>query len=77
MNKQTTPKKNAEAENSGVRQMMGMKGAALETDKFKIRVQLCKPVTWIPLIWGALQGRHGIAGGCGRVHEAGAAGCPG
>ena len=28
------------------------KGAALETDKFKIRVQLTKPVTWVPLIWG-------------------------
>jgi hypothetical protein len=28
-------------------------GAALETDKFKIRVQLTKPVTWVPLIWGA------------------------
>jgi len=32
--------------------MMGMKGAALETDVNKIRVQLMKPVTWIPLIWG-------------------------
>jgi hypothetical protein len=28
------------------------KVAALETDKFKIRVQLTKPVTWVPLIWG-------------------------
>ncbi len=37
---------------SAARQMLGMKGAALETDKFKIRVQLTKPVTWIPLIWG-------------------------
>jgi chlorophyll synthase len=32
--------------------MLGMKGAADETDKFKIRVQLTKPVTWVPLIWG-------------------------
>jgi 4-hydroxybenzoate polyprenyltransferase len=32
--------------------MLGMKGAALETDMFKIRVQLTKPVTWVPLIWG-------------------------
>jgi hypothetical protein len=39
---------------SAARQMLGMKGAALETDKFKIRVQLTKPVTWVPLIWGAL-----------------------
>jgi len=36
--------------------MMGMKGAALETDVNKIRVQLMKPVTWIPLIWGVACG---------------------
>ena len=30
-----------------------MKGADMETDIWKIRVQLMKPVTWIPLIWGA------------------------
>ncbi|KAG1655369.1 hypothetical protein FOA52_012096 [Chlamydomonas sp. UWO 241] len=36
----------------GIRQMLGMKGANLETDPWKIRVQLTKPVTWIPLIWG-------------------------
>lgn len=35
-----------------MRQMLGMKGAALETNIWKIRVQLTKPVTWIPLIWG-------------------------
>lgn len=29
-----------------------MKGADMETDIWKIRVQLMKPVTWIPLIWG-------------------------
>ncbi|KAG2495107.1 hypothetical protein HYH03_006717 [Edaphochlamys debaryana] len=33
-----------------------MKGAALETDIWKIRVQLTKPVTWIPLIWGVACG---------------------
>lgn len=38
--------------NSAARQMLGMKGAALETNIWKIRVQLTKPVTWIPLIWG-------------------------
>lgn len=42
------------SKDSAARQMLGMKGAALETDKFKIRVQLTKPVTWVPLIWGAL-----------------------
>jgi hypothetical protein len=29
-----------------------MKGAAETDDLLKIRVQLMKPVTWIPLIWG-------------------------
>eukprot|EP00798_Chlamydomonas_sp_ICE-L_P006581 gene6581-3233_t len=37
---------------SGARQLLGMKGAALETDIWKIRLQLTKPVTWVPLIWG-------------------------
>jgi len=41
---------------SAARQMLGMKGAALETDIWKIRVQLTKPVTWIPLIWGVACG---------------------
>jgi hypothetical protein len=37
---------------SGVRQLLGMKGASNEDNIWKIRVQLTKPVTWIPLIWG-------------------------
>jgi chlorophyll synthase len=37
---------------AAARQMLGMKGAADETDIWKIRVQLTKPVTWVPLIWG-------------------------
>lgn len=41
---------------SAARQLLGMKGAGEETDKFKIRVQLTKPVTWVPLIWGASLG---------------------
>ena len=36
--------------------MLGMKGASDETDIWKIRVQLTKPVTWIPLIWGVACG---------------------
>jgi chlorophyll/bacteriochlorophyll a synthase len=40
----------------GNAQLLGMKGAALETDKTKIRIQLMKPVTWIPLIWGVFCG---------------------
>ena len=45
--------------NSGAkaRQLLGMKGAeAGETSIWKIRLQLMKPVTWIPLIWGVLCG---------------------
>jgi hypothetical protein len=33
-----------------------MKGAAASDDKWAIRLQLTKPVTWVPLIWGVLCG---------------------
>lgn len=33
-----------------------MKGASTSTDIWKIRLQLTKPVTWAPLIWGVLCG---------------------
>lgn len=32
--------------------MLGIRGAEAVTDKWKIRLQLTKPVTWVPLIWG-------------------------
>jgi len=38
------------------RQLMGIKGGGETTDIWKIRLQLCKPVTWIPLIWGVACG---------------------
>ncbi|EPS69266.1 hypothetical protein M569_05500, partial [Genlisea aurea] len=41
---------------SSVNQILGIKGAKQETDKWKIRVQLTKPVTWPPLIWGVVCG---------------------
>ena len=42
---------------SKTRQLLGMKGAdAGETSIWKIRLQLMKPITWIPLIWGVLCG---------------------
>lgn len=45
------------AEGSKARQLLGMKGAADgETSIWKIRLQLMKPITWIPLIWGVLCG---------------------
>jgi chlorophyll/bacteriochlorophyll a synthase len=53
---------NSESENLGdrsakTRQLLGMKGAAAgETSIWKIRLQLMKPITWIPLIWGVVCG---------------------
>ncbi|MGB7248861.1 MAG: chlorophyll synthase ChlG [Phormidesmis sp.] len=39
------------------RQLLGMKGAqAGETSIWKIRLQLMKAITWIPLIWGVVCG---------------------
>jgi chlorophyll synthase len=39
------------------RQMLGMKGAeAGEKNIWKLRLQLMKPITWIPLIWGVVCG---------------------
>ncbi|KAG0568155.1 hypothetical protein M758_7G187500 [Ceratodon purpureus] len=46
----------AEAAGSAMNQLLGMKGASAETNKWKIRLQLTKPVTWAPLIWGVLCG---------------------
>mmetsp|Transcript_13281 Transcript_13281/g.15641 ORF Transcript_13281/g.15641 Transcript_13281/m.15641 type:complete len:425 (+) Transcript_13281:88-1362(+) len=39
-----------------VRQLIGMKGASGTTNIWKIRLQLTKPVTWIPLVWGVMCG---------------------
>ncbi|MDJ1182341.1 chlorophyll synthase ChlG [Roseofilum casamattae] len=48
------PRRNSSAQ---TRQMLGMKGAETqETNIWKIRLQLMKPITWIPLIWGVLCG---------------------
>jgi chlorophyll/bacteriochlorophyll a synthase len=42
---------------SKARQMLGMKGASSEqVSIWKIRLQLMKPITWIPLIWGVVCG---------------------
>jgi chlorophyll synthase len=43
--------------NARTRQLLGMKGAQSgETSIWKIRLQLMKPITWIPLIWGVVCG---------------------
>ncbi|MEB3272748.1 MAG: chlorophyll synthase ChlG [Prochlorothrix sp.] len=45
------------AKGAKARQLLGMKGAQPgETSIWKIRLQLMKPVTWIPLIWGVVCG---------------------
>ena len=38
------------------RQLMGIKGAEQSKNIWAIRLQLMKPVTWIPLIWGVACG---------------------
>ena len=53
----TTPEKDRTESSSKARQLLGMKGAAAgETNIWKIRLQLMKPITWIPLIWGVVCG---------------------
>ncbi|NES19708.1 MAG: chlorophyll synthase ChlG [Symploca sp. SIO3E6] len=45
------------------RQILGMKGAAAgETSIWKIRLQLMKPITWIPLMWGVICGAASAGG---------------
>ena len=48
---------NPDDRSAKTRQMLGMKGAAPgESSIWKIRLQLMKPITWIPLIWGVVCG---------------------
>lgn len=50
--------KNVEASDgsSGIRQLLGVKGASGTDNIWKIRLQLTKPVTWVPLVWGVMCG---------------------
>lgn len=50
--KDAQQQKQQSTSDSSARQLLGMKGASEETNIWKIRVQLTKPVTWVPLIWG-------------------------
>lgn len=59
-------KDNSEVGSNTARQLLGMKGAAETDDLLKIRIQLMKPVTWIPLIWGVVCG----AAASGNYHWA-------
>jgi chlorophyll synthase len=50
-------------QSSKARQLLGMKGAASgEKNIWKIRLQLMKPITWIPLIWGVVCGAASSGG---------------
>eukprot|EP01039_Chlorochromonas_danica_P005048 gene5048-5542_t len=43
-------------DSAAARQLMGIKGASETKNIWAIRLQLTKPVTWIPLIWGVACG---------------------
>lgn len=48
----TTTSTSSETTTAAARQLLGMKGAKSgETNIWKIRLQLMKPITWIPLMW--------------------------
>lgn len=56
-------KDNSAERSAKTRQLLGMKGAASgETSIWKIRLQLMKPITWIPLIWGVVCGAASSGG---------------
>jgi chlorophyll/bacteriochlorophyll a synthase len=47
----------SEDKGAKARQILGMKGASTEAVSiWKIRLQLMKPITWIPLMWGVVCG---------------------
>ncbi|KAL2557884.1 Chlorophyll synthase [Forsythia ovata] len=54
--KTNIPDKAPSGSGSSINQILGIKGAKQETDKWKIRIQLTKPVTWPPLVWGVVCG---------------------
>jgi len=41
---------------SNARQLLGIKGASETSNIWKLRLQLMKPITWIPLLWGVICG---------------------
>lgn len=46
----------SEERSAGSKQLLGIRGGSETQDLWRIRVQLTKPVTWIPLIWGVACG---------------------
>ncbi|MDJ0509175.1 MAG: chlorophyll synthase ChlG [Crocosphaera sp.] len=54
---------NINEQSSKTRQLLGMKGASSgETSLWKLRLQLMKPITWIPLMWGVVCGAASSGG---------------
>uniref|UniRef100_A0A7S0VXB6 Chlorophyll synthase n=1 Tax=Hemiselmis tepida TaxID=464990 RepID=A0A7S0VXB6_9CRYP len=45
-----------ESENSGIKQLLGVRGGSRTDNVWAIRLQLTKPVTWVPLVWGVACG---------------------
>ncbi len=41
---------------SDARQLLGIKGGSETKNTWKLRLQLMKPITWIPLLWGVICG---------------------
>ncbi|HBB33766.1 MAG TPA: chlorophyll synthase ChlG [Cyanobacteria bacterium UBA8803] len=57
------PSSTSSERSAKTRQLLGMKGAAPgESSIWKIRLQLMKPITWIPLIWGVVCGAASSGG---------------
>ena len=53
----------AETKGSRARQMLGMKGADVsDRSVWQLHLQLMKPVTWIPLMWGVICGAASSGG---------------
>ena len=51
-----SPNEESKDGSGNLRQLLGVKGASETQDKWKIRLQLTKPVTWVPLMWGVMCG---------------------
>ncbi|KAK9797404.1 hypothetical protein WJX73_005912 [Symbiochloris irregularis] len=47
---------------ANISQLLGIRGGEASSDLLRIRVQLMKPVTWVPLIWGVLCGAAASGG---------------
>ncbi|KEF41359.1 MAG: chitin-binding protein [Cyanobium sp. CACIAM 14] len=64
MSQSPEPSAGSAGVSGGARQLLGMKGASGSSNIWKIRLQLMKPVTWIPLLWGVICG----AAASGQFH---------